>query len=281
MKRNTKDEYLQSVYRVIYYIEKHYAEELTVSSLSKVAGYSKYHFHRIFQSIIGESLGEYIRRVRLSHSINKLQSIKSITEVAIESGYETHASFAKAFKERFGLSPKDFSKKIKERKIEITIEPKIVNFKETKVICVRKEGDYMIVSDKAFDVIIDFANKSCLSHTKNPIEKKMLMFGVTYDNANITPINELRYDACITYDNQYIKPKAEVIAKVIEGGEHLYYLYIGTYEGISEIYNMMIQYTIENEMMVANKPSFEKYLNRHSEHTESEKLKTEIYIPIL
>ena len=275
MKRDTKEDYLQSVYKVVYYIEKNYADKLTVESLSKIAGYSKYHFHRIFKSIMGESVGEYIRRVRLSDSSNKLKRNKNISEVALESGYKTYASFSKAFKERFNISPKDFSKQINQKKCEIIIEPEIVYFEETKVLCLRKEGDYVMVSKKAFSVLISFVEKEIGHHDE------MMMYGIIYDDSTIVPKNKLRYDACVTYDEKSISPRGEVVAKVIEGGEHLYYLHKGTYHGLKEIYNMMLQYIIENEMIMADRPVFEKYLNCHDIPMESEKLKTEIYIPLV
>ncbi len=110
MKKNTKEDYLQAVYHTIYYIEKHYNEELTLETLAKVSGFSKYHFHRIFFTIIEESLSTFVRRVRLSASTGKLIRGDSVTKVAQTSGYETPASFAKAFKDNFGCSPKKFSK---------------------------------------------------------------------------------------------------------------------------------------------------------------------------
>ena len=65
MKKRTKDEYIQSVYKVIFYIEQNYNYDLNLDELSKVASFSKYHFHRVFKSIVGENLSDYIRRVRL------------------------------------------------------------------------------------------------------------------------------------------------------------------------------------------------------------------------
>ena len=111
MKKVTKDDYIQSIYKVILYIEKNYNQTLTLEELSKVASFSKYHFHRIFKSITGETIGEYIRRVRLQNSTHKLSTSKlNITQIALDIGYETNASFSKAFKERFGITPKEFAK---------------------------------------------------------------------------------------------------------------------------------------------------------------------------
>ena len=127
MKKVTKDDYIQSVYKVILYIERNYHEELTLEELSKIASFSKYHFHRIFKSIIGETVGEYVRKVRLQNSTRKLStSNQNITQIALDIGYETNASFSKAFKERFGVTPKEFSKNLKSKQRTIMIEPKII-----------------------------------------------------------------------------------------------------------------------------------------------------------
>lgn len=82
MKKTTKDAYLQSVYKVIYYIEQHYDDDLTLDELSRVAGFSKYHFHRIFKSLVGENLSDYIRRVRLSNTALKLKTDLTVTQIA-------------------------------------------------------------------------------------------------------------------------------------------------------------------------------------------------------
>ena len=280
MKRTTKDEYLQAVTKVIYHIEIHYWDDLTVESLSKVAGFSKYHFHRVFHSIVGVSLGEYIRMVRLQQSQKKLRTKQTISQVAITSGYETHASFAKAFKGRFGVSPKIFSKSFKEYKGKMMKEPKVVDFDTTKVLYVRKVGDYMIVAGEAFEILMKFAYTQKIKNKKNLMGKNAMMFGIGHDDPNTTPIDELRYDACISYDDSSVQPEGEVGVKTIEGGKYLYTLHKGDYSGLKEVYAMMINYMIENEMSMADKPPFEKYLNRDPRRTKPENLKTEIYIPI-
>ncbi|WP_294967079.1 AraC family transcriptional regulator [Sulfurimonas sp.] len=141
MKKTTKDDYIQSVYKVISYIEQNYNDELTLEELSKVAGFSKYHFHRIFKSIIGESMGEYIRRVRLSNTTLKFKTNQKITHIAINSGYETNSSFSKAFKKYFGISPKDFSTNAKIKKGNKMLEPKIVEIEDIDILdLIKKTG---------------------------------------------------------------------------------------------------------------------------------------------
>lgn len=280
MKETTKDDYFQSVYKVVHFIEMHYAEDLDLDTLAKLSGFSKYHFHRIFLSIVGENLNAFIRKVRLSKSTGKLANGLNVTEVAMQSGYETPASFAKAFKERFGFSPKEFSKKFR-RGNGTMIEPKIVEFEDTKVFYVRRMGEYMVSSGKAWEVLMGFAYAQKIKHKKNLMGKEAMMFGIGHDCPDTTPAKDLRYDACITHDDTSVKPEGEIGVKLIEGGKCLCYLHKGSYEGVKEVYANMMDYIISNDMTMDDKPAFEKYYNRDPRRTKPENLRTEIYIPIL
>ncbi len=279
MKKGTREDYLQAVYRVIYYIERHYGEELSVERLAKVSGFSKHHFHRIFFSVVGENVSAFIRRIRLSASSGKL-SQHSVTKVAMKSGYETPSSFAKAFKENFGLSPSAYAKQRKNIKESIMIDVKIVDFKPVKVLCVRREGDYTVSAGEAFEVLMSFAYAQKIKSKKNLLGKEARIFGIGYDDPNSVPAQKLRYDACLSYDDPSVKPEGEVVVKTIEGGKHLYHLHRGAYEGLKEKYAGMMDYMIENGIKMADKPPFEEYLNRDPRRTKPENLKTEIYIPI-
>ena len=279
MKKSTKEEYLQAVYRAVYYIEQHYNEELTLEILAKVSGFSKYHFHRIFSAILGESLNTFIRRVRLSASSGKLVRGNLVTKVARESGYETPASFAKAFKENFGCSPKEFSKHFSQR-IETMIKVDIIDFKSVEVLAVRKVGDYEKSATQAWEALMSFAYAKKIKEKKNLMGKEARMFGIGYDDPKSIPADELRYDACISYDDKSVKPEGEVVAKSIDGGKYLYHLHKGSYVGLKEKYAQMMNYLIENEIAVADKPTFEEYYNKDPRRTKPENLKTGIFIPI-
>lgn len=280
MKKTTRQEYQQSVYRVVYYIEQHYAEELTLVELAKISGFSKYHFHRIFQGVIGENLGTFIRKVRLVKSTGKLFNGLSVTEVAMQSGYETPASFAKAFKENYGVSPKAFSRQRLEQKGEQMLEAKVIDFEPVEVLCVRRTGDYMVSAGEAFEALFGFAYPQKIKHKKNLLGKEAKVYGIGYDDPGTTPSQELRYDACISYDDKSVKPTGEVVVKTIEGGKHLFYLHKGSYEGLKQVYADMVQYMIAHELTMADRPPFERYLNRDPRRTKPENLKTEIYIPL-
>jgi len=282
MKKTTKDDYIQSVYKVILYIEQNYNDNLTLEELSKVACFSKYHFHRVFKSITNETLGDYIRKVRLQKSTYKLSTSKqNITQIALDTGYETNASFSKAFKERFGITPKEFSKNLKSKKRIVMIKPQIVELKPIEVLYVRRVGEYNKVAGDAWEVLMSFAYGQKIKYKKNLMGKNAMMFGIGHDDPNITSENELRYDACISYDDKSVKPEGEIGVKTIEGGKYVNYLHKGAYDGLKESYQKLMDWIIENGYTMADKPPFEKYLNRDPRRTKPENLKTEIYIPIV
>ena len=59
------NEYLHRIHIVQDYIENHLKEPILLDDLTNISGFSKYHFHRIFKSIVGESLSHYIKRIKL------------------------------------------------------------------------------------------------------------------------------------------------------------------------------------------------------------------------
>ena len=94
---------------VMRYIRMHITEPLRRETLAEVAGFSVPHFHRIFTAHVGESAISYVRRLRLESAARKLRmGAVDITEVALAAGYDTHAAFSKAFRQQFGLSPREF-----------------------------------------------------------------------------------------------------------------------------------------------------------------------------
>jgi len=71
-----------------------------------VAFFSPYHFHRIFAAFTGEPLAAFIRRLRLECAAQRLVHLDaSVTEIALDAGYETPAAFTRAFSAHFGVAP--------------------------------------------------------------------------------------------------------------------------------------------------------------------------------
>ena len=106
------DNNLQSITRIVDYIEAHLEEKLDLESIANEAGYSKYHLHRMFTSIVGFTIHSYVQRRRLTEAARLLIfTNQSIMEIALFAGYETQRSFTVAFKALFKCSPQALRKK--------------------------------------------------------------------------------------------------------------------------------------------------------------------------
>ncbi len=101
-----RQEYLGRINRVMDYIDSHLDRSFSLEELAGVACFSRFHFHRVFSLLVGETLGDYIRRIRLERagSFLVLHPKDSITTVSLDCGFSSSSTFARAFKERFGMS---------------------------------------------------------------------------------------------------------------------------------------------------------------------------------
>jgi AraC family transcriptional regulator len=101
-----RSEYEKRVNRVLDHIRQHRDEELSLERLASVAGFSPFHFHRIFKSMVGENLREHVQRTRLEHAATALLTRPhvDVLVIALENGFTSASAFARAFKERFGVT---------------------------------------------------------------------------------------------------------------------------------------------------------------------------------
>ncbi|GAF64796.1 putative DNA-binding protein [Bacillus sp. TS-2] len=103
--------YEKAINESITFIEGNLEKELTVDIIAKHVGYSKYHFHRIFQGIIGESIMDYIRSRRLTNAAKMLLfSEEKIIDIAIYFGFESQEAFTRAFQRMYHLPPGKYRK---------------------------------------------------------------------------------------------------------------------------------------------------------------------------
>ncbi len=129
------------------YIEKNLMDTIDTNQMARIAGCSEYHFRRMFSFLAGMSLGEYIRRRRLSLAAMLLHSKKEkVIDVALSLGYETPEAFSKAFQAIHGVNPSQARKSNVELKsfppmtFQLTISGGI-------------EMDYRIVDKEPFQIV--------------------------------------------------------------------------------------------------------------------------------
>ena len=108
--KQSRNEYLQCIYKVQNYIELHINDSLSIEELADIAGFSKYHFHRIFKGIVDEPLSRYVNRLKLERATNLLtyRSDMTITDIAYHFGFTDSAVFSRTFKNYYGVSPSQY-----------------------------------------------------------------------------------------------------------------------------------------------------------------------------
>ena len=109
MRTVTLQDYKRRMLRVLVHIQQHLDEQLALEELAGLACFSPCHFHRVFKGMVGESVKEHIRRLRLERAASHLKlSAAPVTHIAFDAGYESHEGFTRSFRAAFGLSPTQF-----------------------------------------------------------------------------------------------------------------------------------------------------------------------------
>ena len=101
-------EHLERLQQTLDHIEEHLRAELTAAELAQMAGYSVYHYSRLFRAATGMSVGHYILRRRLLHGGYAMARGKSGVDAAAEYGFDTYAGFYRAFLREFGCTPSEY-----------------------------------------------------------------------------------------------------------------------------------------------------------------------------
>ncbi|MFK7766861.1 MAG: GyrI-like domain-containing protein [Mariniblastus sp.] len=107
--------YIVRVNRAIDFILQNLDQQLNLELIAQAADFSPFHFHRIFKTLVGESLNEFTKRLRLERAIVllsrtnwKTRQKQSLTDIALACGFSSSSDFSRCFKQRFGIPPSHF-----------------------------------------------------------------------------------------------------------------------------------------------------------------------------
>ena len=295
MKDTTFQVYRQRLAGVLLHIQRNLDEELALEQLARIACFSPYHFHRIFRGMVGESVKDYIRRLRLERAALRLKhSERSVTDIAFEAGFETLESFSRAFKAMGGLSPSQFRRQsgvfrspavsgvhyqdgawLDSFQPDLRGEPmdvKIVTLQATQVAFVRHVGPYSQVGSAWEKVCMHLGRQGLLGSGTRFI-------GLCYDDPEVTAPDKIRYDACVTVDDGFAG-EGEVAVGTIGGGEYAVTTHVGPYDRLKDTYAALFgQWLPHSGRELRSEPSLEFYLT-DPDSTPPEEMLTDIYAPL-
>ena len=205
--------WIKDMNEALEYIEANLEDSISSEDVARKAHISKFHFLRIFNILTGLTLGEYIRKRRLSLAVREVVSTKrKIIDIALKYGYETPEAFTKAFKRLHNMSPSEARKTKKNLNAFMPLSFQIIVRGEEKMnYRIVKKEQFKVAgikthvtnnNDENFKIIPEFWNKiqedgSCSILEKN--KGKLGVMGICY-NFDMES-NEFDYIVAIEGDN--------------------------------------------------------------------------------
>jgi AraC family transcriptional regulator len=298
MRPDTLQSYKTRLVRSLVYLQTHLDQPISLDELASVACFSPYHFHRIFRGMVGESVAEHVRRLRLERAAQQLRhSARPVTDIAFEAGYEAHESFTRAFHAAFGASPSEFranhgaaARAIAANGVHyadqeaprdfdragagsIPLEVRKQHLPPMRVAFLRHVGPFHQVG-ATWGQLMSWAGRNGLFSSMSGT------LGICHDDPDITPPEKLRYDAAIIVRHAEIRPEGEVGVQELAGGEYAVATHKGPYEKLSVTYARMCgEWLPESSYELAAAPALEFYRNSPMS-AAPEDLLTEIYLPL-
>jgi AraC family transcriptional regulator len=272
-------EYSARMHRVLEYIDRHLDQELDLRALARVAHFSAFHFHRIFLSWTGETLGVYLRRRRLEIAAIRLagQPKLSIFTVAISVGFGSTEAFARAFKARFGCTASAWRTTIAQQRnsgqelrnasqitktsgtdnnsinpIGAVMKVKVIERKPLKVTYLRHVGPYG-------QPLAEFWQRTVYPWMAANDQLGQPRYGISLDDPTITAADKCRYDAGVEVRGKIMVP-GDSHTTTIQGGRYAVTAFRGTVEQIGSVWaSMLREWLPSSGMQLAARPFLEYY----------------------
>lgn len=284
MKSETAADYQSRILRAVNYIQLNLDRDLPLEELARLACFSPFHFHRVFRGITGEGLAEFVRRLKLERAALALRgSDRSVTELALDAGYESPEAFARAFRQRFGSTPSEYRRSITEALnfgIQAfqsisgakTMKAELKKVGMRRIAYVRHVGPYAECG-KAWGKLCGWAE------ARRMITPQTQFIGICYDDPEVTPAEKIRYDACMTVPES-VQGGDGVEVTELAAGEFATTIHQGPMERLKFTYAALCgQWIPEHKREPVHGPSIEIYLNDPNQ-VKPEEILIEVQVPV-
>ena len=229
MRRN--NQHHERVNRVLDYIGEHLDGELSLARLSQVGCFSPFHFHRIFQTVTGETLNSHVRRVRLERAalLMKTTPRKRITDVAIEAGFAGTAEFSRAFRNHFDRTASSWDRRSPLEKSKICKAPEMLSFYTLEELESWKAAAHVRVRVGRFNAfryvyirifepygstrLVDaYHSLTAWLAARQTDIRDVVVIGMSLDDPAVTPSENCRYDLGVAFPK---KPGGGILGEIV------------------------------------------------------------------
>ncbi len=232
-------EYATRFNRVVDYIQSHLSEPMDLETLADVACFSPYHFHRLFHGWMGETIRDFVFRLRVERAAAQLlyNPSKSITQIALDCGFSSSATFARGFRAFHGISASEFRKNRNkdrkngkaepspgipcsgvppERAFHMTLNVQVKQLAPMHVAYIRHVGPFQ--EDAAlFERLL--GRIRAWAGNRGLLGPRSRLLSASHDDPEITDARKLRLDVAITVP-EGTAVGAEVVCRELEGGPY-------------------------------------------------------------
>jgi len=302
------DDYAQRVDAVIQYMHERFADRLTLDELAAQSHFSRYHFSRIFASIVGIPPMAYLNQVRLQKAISYLaKDSRTILDVAQLCGFESISAFNAAFKKHYSMAPGEVKRSLGKqsnipsiisKKQEAITAPqrydetggKIANSFLRRVwdmnVSLKELPAYGVAYARHVGSYLDtyhaWSQIGGWAHEHGLTSMNAHFIGISLDDPVTVDEFACRYDACVTLPENFTKSedRSGIQFKKLQGGLFATYVFYDTLDKLALAYQSLFGHWLpQSEYEADDRPCLEFSLNFPA-HDPEGKCKVELYIPI-
>ncbi|MCV6583955.1 MAG: AraC family transcriptional regulator [Marinibacterium sp.] len=267
--------------RVIRYMHANPGGDLSLDRLADEAAMSRFHWHRVFRALTGETCAQAARRVRLFRAgVLLVQSDLPVDQVAALVGYDNPQSFARAFRDYHGVTPLAFRAAGSPGRAPISIRPKghamftvtIRDQAPMHLAALTHTGPYTEIGQAFEELSAIFSARNLWPHARG-------MVGIYYDDPDTVAAADLRSAAAVVVAPGFEMPD-NLTPLDLPGGPHAVLPFQGPYAGLHEAYGYLYGSWLSGSgREPADAPSYEIYLNSPMDTAPAD-LRTEICLPL-
>ena len=295
MQEQVKNDYYERIGKAVDFMENNLMKKLTVEMIAKEAFFSKYHFIRVFKAMTGETVGNYLRRRRISKSSKQLiNSNRSILDIAFDYQFESQEAYSRSFKKIYNTSPGKYRKlninqiaygrakltieRLNHLKSNVTMAPRILEIEKKNLVGVSVKTS--LSNNNIPQLWKDFIpriegvpnNKNTGCYEINPFDSAFKMEDFTED------MEFNKWAAVEVTDFENIPDGLKSV--VIEGGKYAVFEHKGSMGKIQLSFDYIYGTWLPNSTYkLDKKASFERYGEQYFGPENPDSI-TEMWIPI-
>lgn len=287
---------LNDLNEAVNYIERNIKDKIILEDIATSLHLSKYHFHRIFKAVTNKKLMEYVRKRKLSLSLNDLLNTEyKIKDIAANFGFEHEQSYSRSFKKTFGIPPSQF--RLNRQQVPIIDKLDLSAIRALEIGIILSQGivikpEFYIVGIEHYVVVeenynTNLSNKLAkdfyYSHRKrimNAIDPNILISLSTY---KAITSNESMYMPALEVMDLNSVPQG-MTKKIISTHKYAVFKYIGSHSAnditlktLNCIYNHIQTWLHHSQYIQDGGFHYERIDNRVSKDDYCE---ADIYIPV-